>query len=129
MVLSVSVVNPCNHVTDWELQPALQESIMLEIIRLGKDQNSKCELQVLLKVTLLCHLKIENSFFIFLGPPPQHQVSRLGVETELQLLPYATATATATATQDLSHICDLHHSSGQHRILNPLSEARDRTLI
>uniref|UniRef100_A0A8D2ABT1 ABC-type glutathione-S-conjugate transporter n=1 Tax=Sus scrofa TaxID=9823 RepID=A0A8D2ABT1_PIG len=26
-----------------------------------------------------------------------------------------------------SHVCDLHHSSRQHRILNPLSEARDRT--
>ena len=28
----------------------------------------------------------------------------------------------ATATLDLSHICDLHHSSGQHQILNPLME-------
>ena len=26
--------------------------------------------------------------------------------------------------EDLSHICDLHHSSRQHRILNPLSEVR-----
>ena len=34
---------------------------------------------------------------------------------------------TATATPDLSHICDLHHSSRQRRMLNPLSEARDRT--
>ena len=36
----------------------------------------------------------------------------------------ATATATATGTQDLSHICNLHHSS-RRQILNPLSEARD----
>ena len=28
---------------------------------------------------------------------------------------------------DPSHVCDLHHSSQQHRILNPLCEARDRT--
>ena len=42
---------------------------------------------------------------------------------ELQLPAYATA----TATPDPSLICDLHNSSGQHRILNPLSEARDRT--
>ena len=28
---------------------------------------------------------------------------------------------------DLSHVCDLHHSSQQHRILNLLSEARDWT--
>ena len=34
---------------------------------------------------------------------------------------------TATATSDLSHTCDLHHSSPQCQILNPLSEARDRT--
>ena len=51
------------------------------------------------------------------------EVPRLGVELELQLLAYATA----TATPDLSHTCDLHHSSGQCQILNPLSEARDRT--
>ena len=29
--------------------------------------------------------------------------------------------------QDLSHICDLYHSSWQRRILNPLSKARDPT--
>ena len=51
------------------------------------------------------------------------EVPRLGIELELQLLAYATA----TAMQDPSHICDLHHSSRQCRILNPLSEARDQT--
>ena len=30
---------------------------------------------------------------------------------------------------DLSHICNLHHSSWQHQILNPWSEARDQTHI
>ena len=30
-----------------------------------------------------------------------------------------------TATPDPSRVCDLHHSSGQCQILNPLSEARD----
>ena len=34
---------------------------------------------------------------------------------------------TATAMQNLSHICDLHYSSWQRQILNPLSEAKDRT--
>ena len=48
---------------------------------------------------------------------------RLGVELELQLPAYPAA----IAMQDLSHICDLHHSSRQHRICNPLSKARDRT--
>ena len=52
---------------------------------------------------------------------------RLGVELELQLLAYATATSTATAVQDLSHLCDLHHSSRQCWILKPLSKGRDRT--
>ena len=61
------------------------------------------------------------SFFFFSELHLQHmEVPRLGVKWELQL--WAT---TATATQDQSHICDLYHSSGQHQILNPLSEARD----
>ena len=65
-------------------------------------------------------------FFFFLGPHPQHmEVPRLGDELELQLL----ATATATATWDPSCVCDLHHSSWQCRILNPLSKARDQTHI
>ena len=36
-------------------------------------------------------------------------------------------TVSATATQDPSRVCNLHHSSGQHRLLNPQSESRDRT--
>ena len=39
----------------------------------------------------------------------------------------APATAAATATQDPSHVCDLHHSSGPRQILNPLNEVRDGT--
>ena len=50
---------------------------------------------------------------------------RLGVELELQLPAYTTA----TATQDPSCVCDLHHGSQQHQILNPLSKARDRTCV
>ena len=53
------------------------------------------------------------------------EVPRLGVKLELQLPAYTTA----TATQDLSHVCDLHYSSEQHQILNPLSKARDQTLV
>ena len=50
-------------------------------------------------------------FTVFLGPHPQHmEVPRLGVELELQLPAYTTA----TATRDLSHVCELHHSSQQH---------------
>ena len=60
-------------------------------------------------------------YFCFLGLHVWHmEVPRLGVKSELQL-PICT---TATATRDLTHICDLYHSSQQRRILNPLSEAR-----
>ena len=48
---------------------------------------------------------------------------RLGVQLELQLLAYARA----TATRDPSLVCDLYHSSWQHRILSPLSKGRDQT--
>ena len=48
------------------------------------------------------------------------EVPRQEVQWELQLL----ACATATATPGPSHICNLHCSSQQHWILNPLSEAR-----
>ena len=37
-------------------------------------------------------------------------------------------TPPATATPDLSHVCNLHHSSWQCWVLNPLSKAGDRTL-
>ena len=62
------------------------------------------------------------SFFcLFLGPYRQYmEIPMLEVELELKLLAYATA----TATSDLSRICDLHHSSRQRQILNPLREAR-----
>lgn len=53
------------------------------------------------------------------------EVSRQGVKSELQLLSYVTA----TATQDLSPFCDLHYSSQQHQICNPLTQARNQTHI
>ena len=63
-------------------------------------------------------------FVCFWGPHLWHmEVPRLRVNSELQPPAYATA----TATQDLSRICNSHHSSWQCRILDPLSEARDRT--
>ena len=51
------------------------------------------------------------------------EVPRLGVKSELQL------PACATAAQDPSHICDLHHSSRQCQMLNPLRAARDQSRI
>ena len=80
--------------------------------------------------SLVHAIRMEQVFFFFFLPylraaPEAYEVPRLGVELEVWLLAYATA----TATWDPSHICDLHHSSWQHRILNLLSEDRDRTHI
>ena len=50
------------------------------------------------------------------------EVPRLGVESELQLPAYTTA----TARSDPSHVCNLHDSSWQCWILNPLSKARNQ---
>ena len=50
---------------------------------------------------------------------------RLGVQPELQLPAYTTA----TVMRDPSHICDLHHSSWQCWIPDPLNRARERTPI
>ena len=57
---------------------------------------------------------------------PRHmEVPRLEVKSDLRLPAYATA----TAVPDPSHACDLHHSSQQRRILDPLSRARDWTHV
>ena len=49
-------------------------------------------------------------FFVFLGLYSGHmEVPRPGVESEFQLPAYTTA----AAMLDPSHVCDLHHSSGQ----------------
>ena len=67
-----------------------------------------------------------RTFFFWVFLDPQHmEVPKPGVKSELQLLAYTTA----TAIWDLSHICKLHHSSWQCWILNPLTEAGDRTCI
>ena len=58
-------------------------------------------------------------FFFFLG---HMEVPRLEAESELQLPAYTTA----TAIRDSSQFLNLHHSSWQCRILDPLSKARDR---
>ena len=49
----------------------------------------------------------------------------LGVKSELQLLAYTAATATPGSEPHLQ----LHHSSQQRRILNPLSETGDQTRV
>ena len=52
--------------------------------------------------------RLQPLFFFFLQPHLRPmEVPRLGVESELQLLPYTAA----TATPDPSHVCHLHYSS------------------
>ena len=73
-------------------------------------------------------LNLESSFFylkiyifFFLGLHLwQMEVPKLGVEA---------AAAYTTATPGPSHICNLRYSLQQCWIINPLSEARDRTCI
>ena len=64
--------------------------------------------------------------FCFLGLHLQHMEDpRLAFELELQL----SAFTTATAMPNLSHVCQLYHSSWQCQILNPLSKVRDQIHI
>ena len=67
----------------------------------------------------LCHL----FFFLFRAAPGAYGSSQARGQIQLP------AHARATAIQDPSHVCNLHHSSRQCWILNPLSEARDQTQI
>ena len=63
-------------------------------------------------------------FWSFLGPHLGHmEVPRLGFKSELQLLAYTTATAASGSEPCLN----LHHSSQQRWIPDPLSKAGDRT--
>ena len=64
-------------------------------------------------------------YLLFRASPTAYGGSSARGPKEAQLLAYATA----IETLDLSCICDLYHSSWQHRILNPLSKARDQTCV
>ena len=97
-------------------------NLIIKILNWGRRRNSDAREDFSMHSFL--HVLLE--VYCFLGLHPRHmEVPRLGVEPELQLL----ASATVTATQDLSHVCDLQHSSWQCRIVNPLSETRDQTCI
>ena len=81
---------------------------------------------MVLFIIILSRLLSLFCFLVFLGPHPRlMEVTRLGVELKLQLPAYRTT----TATRDPSCLCDLHHSSRQCWILNPLSKARDQTWV
>ena len=81
---------------------------------------------MLIDETLVKRQNTDWIFIAFLGPHLQHmEVPRLGVELELRLPAYTTA----IATKDLSHVCNLHHSSWQHWNINPLRKPRDGTRV
>ena len=71
------------------------------------------------------HLIFFFVFFLclFRATPTAYGGSQARGLIELQL----PASTRATAMPDPSRIYNLHHSSLQHPILNPLNEARDRT--
>ena len=80
------------------------------------------------KFFICIYLFLSFFFFFFFLPFPGPllwlmEFPRLGVESELQPPAYARA----TATRGPSHLCSLHPSSRQRRILISLVEARDRT--
>ena len=92
---------------------------------LRRTLETKCLFRILSFFSFL-FLSFFFFFWSFLGLYLQHmEVPRLGVHLELQLLAYTTA----TAMRNLNHICNLHHSSWPHRILNPLNKLRGWTHI
>ena len=62
-------------------------------------------------------------FFLFVATPTAYVSSQARGQIRLP------AYTTATATPDLSCVYNLHRSSWQWGILNPLSEAEDQTCI
>ena len=72
------------------------------------------------------YYSVKLKFFFFLGLYTQHmELSRLGVESELQLLTYATA----TATPDLSCIFNLQARSLTHRVGPEMEPEYSWTLV
>ena len=68
--------------------------------------------------------------FVLLGPHPRHmEVPRPEGSNWNPSQSCLPASTTAPAMQDLSRVCELHHSSWQGQILNPLSKARNRTHV
>ena len=95
-------------------------------VPLGKPKETRVGFYTVVKAVLFYFILFCFVLFVFLGPHLGHMEGpRLGVQSE----PWPLAYTTATAMWDLSHVCDLHHSSWQLWILNPLSEARDQTRV
>ena len=78
-------------------------------------------------LVILIKTKVQKKFFfsflLLRATPAACGGFQARAESELQLPAYTTA----TTMQDLSCICNPHHSSWQCQILNPLRKARDGT--
>ena len=135
-------------ICSW-ISPGLDESSLITKNGLSKEKkkNTWRVLPFLYYVTLsvnfcvplvvfACHTMVLNldsvfcflGFFVFLifrAAPTAYGTS----QARGPIRATAAGLTTATATPDPSHVFDLHHSSWQHWILNPLSEARDQTYI
>ena len=66
-------------------------------------------------------------FFVFLPFSRAAPAAYRGSQARGLIGAVAAGLARATAMQDPSRICNLHHSSWQCQIPNPLSKARDQT--
>ena len=78
-----------------------------------------------LKQTLLFKTVLFIYLFLLFRAAP---VAYVGSQARGLIRATAASLCHSTATPDPSHIYELHHSSCQHWILNPLNKARDQTL-
>ena len=68
-------------------------------------------------------------FFFFFVQFRAAPVTYGGSQARGQIGAVAAGYTTAIAMPYPSYVCNLHHSSQQHQILNPPSEARDQTCV
>ena len=82
------------------------------------------------RYTFESHCTIVVFLFCFVFCPFRATLGAYGSSQASGCIRAATTSLRHSHTmQDLSHVCNLYHSSWQHQILNPLSEARDVTCV
>ena len=75
------------------------------------------------------HLRADLLFFFVFFGGRAAPVAYGGSQARVPVRAVTTDLCRATATWDLNRICNLHHSSEQHQILDPLSKARYQTHV
>ena len=103
------------------------ENSIINSYLLISGRSKYCKLMFISSMKMCLKIRLYVFFFlsfVFLELYLLHmEVPSLGDSLELQLPAYTTA----KATPDLRRVFDLHHSSRQCQILDPLREAKDRT--